>query len=334
MSTARVAALGGPRAWTRDTLREDDWLLTLPAAWTDGVRADRAGGLRPAGQPPPPHLTEAPHPAEPPEFPAGLLARLAEQLTRGPGFAVVRGGPLTGLSDARCLDLAHRFAARLGTPRPPDAPEQGHALLTSRLPAGHPAADAVRGGVDDRDLALHTDRGGPPGPPRLLGLLCVRQAAHGGASLLAGGATVHDRLLARHPAVLGRLYRDFRFGRGDGFDRVHPVFERSAGEVLTRYNRYWIERGHREAGESLSAGDRTALDAFDEILADPGTVLSIRLRPGDFLLLDNTAVLHGRTAFTDTSGDPLRRRCLVRVWVDRPTLPGTGRLPGYQVPGK
>ncbi|GGU38316.1 TauD/TfdA family dioxygenase [Streptomyces lavendofoliae] len=328
MSTERVAAPGGPRDWTRDTLREDDWLLTLPAAWTDGARADRAGGLRPAGQPPPPD------PGEPPDLPAGLFARLAEQLARGPGFAVVRGGPLTGLSDARCLDLAHRFAARLGTPRPPDAPEQGHVLVTSRLPSGHPAADAVRGGVDDRHLALHTDRAGPPGPPHLLGLLCVRQAAHGGASLLAGGATVHDRLLARHPAVLGRLYRDFRFGRDDGFDRVHPVFERRAGEVLTRYNRYWIERAHREAGEPLSVADRTALDAFDEVLADPGTVLRIRLRPGDFLLLDNTAVLHGRTAFTDASDDPLRRRCLVRVWVDRPTRPGTGRPAGYRVPGK
>ncbi|MFJ8648883.1 TauD/TfdA family dioxygenase [Streptomyces sp. NPDC093546] len=300
MVTADPDAVGGPKAWSRGTLREDDWLITLPSAWAENLRSAGPGAAGTALPPPP----------------AALVTRVTEQLSGGPGVAVVRGWPLDGRTEEECCALAHWFGSYLGTPRPPNTARQGHAVLTAQLPAGHPSADPAHQGRDDGDLAFHTDRAGPPGPPRLLGLLCVRQAARGGESLLASGHTVHDRLLARHPAALPRLYRDFHFGRGDGFDRVYPVFRRHEGRLLVQYNRHWIERGQREAAAPLSAADLAALDAFDDILTAPGTAVPVRLRPGDLLLLDNAAVLHGRTAFTDTPHDPLRRRCLVRVWVD------------------
>ncbi|MFF8833160.1 TauD/TfdA family dioxygenase [Streptomyces sp. NPDC015131] len=341
MQTPGPLAVTAPRAWDRDTLRDEDLMVPVPTAWVDALRT----------VPPDRRWTSAPPP------PARFTDDLVHRLREGPGVAVVRGWPLRGLSDRQCLDLAHWFTAFLGTPRPTESGTQGHVILTAH-PQGHkypapgtthpqdpgppapatarpdaaepppaepppavapspaaapppPAQDA-----DDRDLAFHTDRAGPPGPPRLLGLLCVRQAAYGGESLLASGHTVHNRLLERYPTALPRLRRDFHFGRGDGFDRVHPVFRLRDGTLLTRYNRHWIERGQEEAGAPLSPGDRAALDAVDAVLADPRTARRVRLRPGDFLLLDNTAVLHGRTAFTDATDDPECRRCLVRVWVD------------------
>ncbi|MFF9864694.1 TauD/TfdA family dioxygenase [Streptomyces sp. NPDC013953] len=314
-------AFGGPRAWNRETLRAEDLLITLPPAWAERLRTVRTERPGAAGGPPPP---------------AGLVGRIARQLSDGPGVAVVRGWPLDGLGEPECHALARWFGAYLGIPRPSDA-TQGHVVVTAVPPPGqpgHPAPGPGPGAIpgagpvpgagagvaghdrDDRELAFHTDRAGPPGPPRILGLLCVRQAAHGGESLLVSGCTVHDRLLARHPSALPRLYRDFHFGRGDGFDRVYPVFRRRGNRLLVRYNRHWIERGGREAGAPVSSADSAALDAFDEILADPGSVVRIRLRPGDLLLLDNTSVLHGRTAFTDAADDPRHRRCLVRVWLD------------------
>nr|WP_268255958.1 TauD/TfdA family dioxygenase [Streptomyces mashuensis] len=60
---------------------------------------------------------------------------------------------------------------------------------------------------------------------------------------------------------------------------------------------------------------QVTLDTVDQILSDPRTVLRIRLEPGDLLWLDNTVVLHGRTAFDDPPS-PHARRCLARVWVD------------------
>ncbi|QGV82286.1 TauD/TfdA family dioxygenase [Streptomyces ficellus] len=314
MVTAEPVAFGGPKAWSRDTARGDDWLIRLPVEWAESLRALTPAGTAPGtgtGAAPASGAGTAPG-AVPPPLPSALPARVASRLRDGPGVVVLRGWPLDGRSEAECSALARWFCGHLGTPRPSDT-AQGHVIVTARLPAGHP--DAAHGPADDRELAFHTDRAGPPGPPRLLGLLCVRQAAHGGESLLASGHTVHDRLLVRNPTALPRLHQDFHFGRGDGFDRVYPVFRRDHHRLRVRYNRHWIGRGHREAAAPLSPADLAALDAFDDVLADPGTAVRIRLRPGDFLLLDNTAVLHGRTAFVDAL-DPQRRRCLVRVWVD------------------
>ncbi|MGI5336598.1 TauD/TfdA family dioxygenase [Streptomyces sp. CA-181903] len=172
-----------------------------------------------------------------------------------------------------------------------------------------------RAGQDrPRPGPAHRPHSGTP-PPRLLGLLCVRPAAHGGETLLASGHTVHNRLLAESPWALSRLYQEFHFGRGTGFDRRRPVFRRHGTDLRVHYNRRGIERAHEEAGAPLTPGDRAALDAVDRILSDPRTALRFPLRRGDLLWLDNAVVLHGRTAFTD-SPNPHARRCLARVWVD------------------
>ncbi|MFI1972295.1 TauD/TfdA family dioxygenase [Streptomyces cinnamoneus] len=43
--------------------------------------------------------------------------------------------------------------------------------------------------------------------------------------------------------------------------------------------------------------------------------LRVRLRRGDLLLVDNMAILHGRTSFADPP-PPHAGRCLARVWAD------------------
>ncbi|MFH9347858.1 TauD/TfdA family dioxygenase [Kitasatospora sp. NPDC017646] len=134
-------------------------------------------------------------------------------------------------------------------------------------------------------------------------------------TLLASGHTVHNRLLTDEPWALPRLYQDFHFGRGTGLDRLRPVFQRHGAELRGHYNRRGIERAHQGAGVPLPSDDHAALDAVDRILSDPHTVLHIPLRPGDLLWLDNTVVLHGRTAFTDPPA-PSAHRCLARVWAD------------------
>ncbi|MEU7167138.1 TauD/TfdA family dioxygenase [Streptomyces morookaense] len=235
--------------------------------------------------------------------PADLAAHVARRLRHGRGFAVIRGCPVAGRTDQECAAMCRRLAASLGTPRPADPGD----FVT--------VADKAGLGKTDLALGLHTDRTPAPRPPGVLGLLCVRQAAQGGDTLLASGHTVHNRLLGDHPWALPRLCRDFHFGRGPGFDRRRPVFQRHGAGLRVHYNRRGIERAHHEAGAPLTPDERAALDAVDRILSDPRTVLRIPLQPGDLLWLDNTVVLHGRTAFTDAP-EPGARRCLVRVWVD------------------
>ncbi|MFF4406761.1 TauD/TfdA family dioxygenase [Streptomyces sp. NPDC001262] len=267
-------------AWNGHSLGEADWLLPLPPACSralDGRGEDTAL--------------------------ADLARPVTQRLRNGRGFVVIRGFPVAGRADQECVAMCRQLAALLGTPRPADSGD----LVT--------VADNAGLGKTDLALGLHTDRTPALQPPRLLGLLCVRQAAHGGETLLASGHTVHNRLLSDSPWALPRLYQDFRFGRGTGFDRLRPVFQRCGADLRVYYNRRGIERAQHEADEPLTADEQAALDAVDRILSDPLAVLRISLRPGDLLWLDNTVVLHGRTAFTDSPG-PYARRCLARVWVD------------------
>ncbi|WP_049714593.1 TauD/TfdA family dioxygenase [Streptomyces caatingaensis] len=276
----RPAPVDALTAWNAPDLGEADWLLPLPPACSRALDTLTEGAAR-----------------------GDLATRVTQRVRDGRGFVVIRGLPVAGRTDQECAAMCRQLAAPLGAVRPADPGD----LIT--------VADNAGRGKTDLALGLHTDRTPAPRPPRLLGLLCVRLAAHGGDTLLASGHTVHNRLLTGHPWALPRLYQDFHFGRGTGFDRRRPVFQRHGTALRVHYNRRGIERAHHEAGAPLTPDERAALDAVDQALTDPRTVLRLPLRPGDLLLMDNTVVLHGRTAFTDAP-DPQARRCLARVWVD------------------
>ncbi|MDY0813051.1 TauD/TfdA family dioxygenase [Kitasatospora purpeofusca] len=281
----------GPRAWTPATLDEQDWLVP----WSPSP---------PGG----PHAT------------ADVVARVAHGLRHGPGLALVRGLELDGLGDPECAELCRGFAARLGTVLPlPEGPSADDLLTAETAPAVELSATdrATEREGDARTLDPHTDRSHRRESPWLLGLLCIRPARAGGESLLVSARAVHDRLAERDPSALHHLYQDFHFGRGTDFDRVSPVFQQRRHGLHVQYNRYWIERGRQEAGRPFPPGRQAALDTLHGVLTDPAMVLRVGLRRGDLLLLDNTAVLHGRTGFSDPAG-PGERRCLARVWADRP----------------
>nr|AIZ66888.1 putative taurine catabolism dioxygenase [Streptomyces sp. MA37] len=287
-------AVAAPSAWQGATLKERDWLVPVH----------------------PPLLGQAPGGAtgdvSPGRDGADPVARAAQCLRHGPGLAVVRGLGLDTLTDDECVKVCRRFMAPLGNVRPVDPDHPGDSLMTAAAPVPTPPAYAHRPEVD---LALHTDRARFPGPPRLLGMLCIRPARHGGESVLVSGHTVHNTLLRYRPDVLPGLYRDFHFGHEPGFERTYPVFRRSAGRLHMQYSRSWITRGHQEHGTPLSTAQVAALDAFDEVLADPRMALRVQLRRGDLLLVDNMTILHGRTAFVDAP-PPYAGRCLARVWAD------------------
>ncbi|MFE5868498.1 TauD/TfdA family dioxygenase [Streptomyces roseifaciens] len=287
-------AAAGPSAWQGATLEERDWLVPLHPP----LLARASGG--------------ATGDASPGRGGADPVARAAQCLTHGPGLAVVRGLGLDMLADEECVEVCRRFMAPLGDVRPVNPDHPGDNLVTAAAPAPAPPARPHR---PERALALHTDRAKFPGPPRLLGMLCIRPARHGGESVLVSGHAVHNALLRTRPDVLPDLYQDFHFGRGPDFEHIYPVFRRSDGRLHVQYNRYWITRGQQEHGIPLSTAQVAALDAFDEVLADPRMALRVRLRRGDLLLVDNMAILHGRTSFADPPS-PHAGRCLVRVWAD------------------
>lgn len=268
-----------PSAWQGTTLKERDWLVP-----TEG-RVD-----------------------------ADAVARAAQLLHHGAGLALIRGLDLAALTDVQCIEAGQALVAPLGRVRLYDPEHPGDSMVTAanQTVTSVTPAHAFRG---DGDLYLHTDRAMSPGPPRLLGLLCIRPGHLGGESVLVSGHAVHNRLLTSRPEVLPALYRDFHFGTEPDIERTYPVFRSSGGRIHVHYNRYWITRSHQERGDPLSTAQVAALDAFDEAIADPRMAMHMRLERGDLLLLDNRAILHGRTSFVDPP-HPQPGRCMARIWID------------------
>ncbi|MGW4053559.1 TauD/TfdA family dioxygenase [Streptomyces sp. NPDC004779] len=292
----------GPSSWTAETLRTEEWLL--PATPEAGAPTGETGV--PTGE------TGVPTGDAPAE-------RAHAGLWHGTGFVVLRGLDLAGLTDQECVELCARTVARVCAPAGLRLQRSAHELLTAatapavpRTPG--PGTPAPPDG-DAQTLLPHMDRGEGPRPPRLLALLCVRPAPEGGESLLASGPALRDRLAAERPEALRELSQDFRFGRGADFDRVRPVFDLDGPILRVHYNRYWIARGQEETGTPFGPARRSALQAMEALLQDPAMVVTLPLRRGDLLLVDNSSVLHGRTPFRN-GGAPGSQRCYARVWAD------------------
>src|SRR5439155_20000612 len=120
--------------------------------------------------------------------------------------------------------------------------------------------------------------------------------------------------------ALEELYRPFHVDRrgglrpGDAATVQFPIFDWDGQRLDCRYLRYWIEAGHDKAGEPMSAGQRSALDALDEVLSDPELRIEFPLNPGEMFWINNRWLFHNRTAFEDHA-EPERRRHYVRLWV-------------------
>jgi alpha-ketoglutarate-dependent taurine dioxygenase len=246
------------------------------------------------------------------------MARLvADRLDAGPGFVVARGWRVRPPHEERFTRLFKELGRLLGTLRPQDETSEVLHVVTD---AGR-AIPQQRGSKNNLPVRLHTENDGEPYPPRLVAMLCLEAAQEGGESLFASGHLVHNRVLESSTHLLRRLYGDFQFGRRperyEGTVRadVDQVFKRRPGGVDVRYSRFWIDRGIELTGSTLEPDALAALDAVDETLLGNDVTARMLLRPGDFVVLDNRVVLHGRTKFTDPSDSPARRR-MVRLWVD------------------
>jgi hypothetical protein len=171
-------------------------------------------------------------------------------------------------------------------------------------------------------LRFHTDRSD------VVGLLCVRQAAEGGVSKLASSAAVYNEILKRRPdlhALLCRPIPRSRFGEEEGGEHVVydlPVFGVRDGKLTSHFSLTYIEDAQRRPGaRALAAAEHEAI----RMLMDVAEALCFEMRfaPGDIQLLNNHAIYHGRTAFTD---DPAsgRDRLLLRLWL---SVPNSRALP-------
>lgn len=245
---------------------------------------------------------------------APLLATMRHELADGRGFFLLRGLPLGDWSKARARLATWGLGTWLGTHvcQTVDGQRLTDVIDTSATET------TPRQFKTSQELRLHTDPASD-----LIGLACLQPSKSGGNSVLTSAIAVHNAMLAQEPELLQALYDGYlwhRYGEGRPEDgpitrEPVPIFARRDGRLSCRYVRAPIAAGHRDAGVPLTPTQLAALDRFDQLASSPQLRLTLRMAPGDLLMVNNLAVLHARTQFEDHP-EPERRRHILRLWLE------------------
>jgi alpha-ketoglutarate-dependent taurine dioxygenase len=299
------------RAWKRETVSPEDWLVPFPQACV----AELDALVQFVRQNPQPlaHLT-------PSSFAltacARVMAQVQRQMHSHVGFAVVDRVPIERYSVTENRAIGWVLASLLGQVV---AQKWDGTVLYDVKDSGRPFGHGVRRSVTNLAQPFHTDGGWLWRPPSAIVLFCLQQAQQGGLSRVVSLCTVHNELLRRHPDLLARLYHPFWWDRqaehapDDVCVSRHPVYQYDRQTLLGRYYEDYICHGSRLAGEELDTEGTAALAAMRAIVDAPENWVEFRVEHGQLQYINNRQFAHARTAFGDTPGVRSPRHML-RLW--------------------
>jgi len=283
--------VAGPLVWTADTLAPEDCVITLDA--------NEAAALESAV-----------------DRPGPLMARVKQQITRGPGVAVVRSLPVDALGGDAATALFWDLGRRIG--RPVAQKWDGTRVYHVR-DTGQGYGQGVRGSYTNVELVFHNDNAFGRAPPDAVGLLCLRSAKSGGVSRFCSLYAVHNHLLKHEPRLLARLYRPFLWDRqGEHGPRaaklaLGAMLRFDSRRLLGRVNVSLARKGYALAGQAMDAETEDALAALEAVCQRPDMWLELPLARGHLQYLNNREILHYRSGFVDHD-EPALKRHLVRSW--------------------
>ena len=303
-------AITDRRAWTRDSVTARDWTVTLDAPALEEI-GELAAQL--ARDPLPVLLLDA----EQFRLDAcrAAMARVKSILSDGIGVAVVDRLPLDQLGCEHSIAAYWVLTGLLG---PLVAQKWNGTMIYDVRDSGQAYGYGVRGSVTSVELTFHTDNSFAVAPPDYVGLLCLQPARRGGVSRFISLYTVHNEMLARHPAALARLYEpvflDRQAEHAPDAPKVSwaPMLRWDGTRLWSRLAPMLVTKGYAVLGLEPPADVTDALAALAEVVADPKLTIEFTIARGQLQLLDNRAFGHYRSAFED---DPQAPRHLVRLWV-------------------
>lgn len=176
-----------------------------------------------------------------------------------------------------------------------------------------------------RALELHTDLPSEEAAPGVQFLHCRRNSVEGGNSLFVDGVAVAEALQAEAPEAFALLatHRIPFFRRHDGWDyRAHQRVVELDAEG--RVSGVTVSQHLADAFDLPQAVlDRyyPAFCRFLRMLREDRFLNRFRLNAGECMVFDNHRVVHGREAYSATSGERYLRGC----YVDRGALRSTYR---------
>jgi alpha-ketoglutarate-dependent taurine dioxygenase len=299
------------RAWKRETLSPEDWLVPFSQACVAELDAV-VQFLRQYPQPVA-HLMPA---AFDLTACAQVMAQVRAQLHCHVGVAVVDRVPVERYSVMENCAIGWLLASLLGQVV---AQKWDGTLLYDVKDSGKPLGHGVRRSVTNLEQPFHTDGGWLWMPPSAIGLFCLQPAQQGGLSRLVSLCTVHNELRRWRPDLLARLYRPFWWDRqaehapDDVCVSRHPVYQYDGHTLMARYYEDYMYNGSRLAGEGLDTAGTAALAAMRAILDAPENWVEFRVEQGQLQYINNRQFAHARTAFGDTPGVRSQRHML-RLW--------------------
>ena len=94
-----------------------------------------------------------------------------------------------------------------------------------------------------------------------------------------------------------------------------PICRFDGKSLATFFIGWYIRRAQSFPGvPRLTDDQRALLDLYEATANDPALYLDMDFRPGDIQFLNNSVILHKRTAYEDYA-EPHRRRHLLRSWL-------------------
>jgi len=173
-------------------------------------------------------------------------------------------------------------------------------------------------------LQAHTDNPYRDPVPTIQILYCLENSVSGGDSTVVDGFNAALRLKNENPDYFNLLSKYCARFEFNGKSEVHlqsrrPIIELSPdGELITiRFNNRSAAPFTDVPYEDMNNYYK-AYRAFSDIINDPSLAVNFKLNPGECFIIDNTRVLHARTAY---SGEG--KRWLQGCYVDKDGLLST-----------
>jgi hypothetical protein len=265
------------------------------------------------------------------------LAGVLDELEHGRGFVLLRGFPVARYTEDELKNVYWGVGAHLGHHRYQNALGEliGEVRDENRRygEVREPSMDPTLGRSSRSKarsagpLRFHTDR------CDVVSLLCVRKAKRGGHSKIVSAVSVSNEILRIRPDLHALLCQDYwrsRQGEEAGGEKkvfALPIFCLHEGKFTTQYSRTFVEAAQKLPGvPRMTPAHDEALDLHADLCEE--LCFTMELEPGDWQLLNNHVIYHGRTHYED--GDGLDQdRLLLRLWL---STPNSRALPAGYLP--
>ncbi len=265
------------RGWVATEIREQDWSVDLDDYALGEIRAmaEQMAETRL------PTLLRHPDQFEIPSLVA-VYRKIKAICDDGVGFAVLDCLPMTEFDIQTMIDIYWTLGQLIG---PNVAQKWDGTMIYDVTDTGQEFGYGVRGSATSVELNFHTDNAFGMRVPDYVGLFCEHAAESGGLSRFCSLYTVHNRLQARFPKQLQRLFKPMLFDRQAEHHQNAPktawapFFSWKNGRLRCRANTSLVRKGYQVADAQMDQILIEALDAVEHVTARAGGCVHQRSEP-------------------------------------------------------